>query len=174
MIPCLIVIGLAFTWLLHESDFLRLRLPVGAITPKRSMVDELFQPFTCEGRLYNPFTPTTEPIILYRKDNELISAGIARQGNGIDTTYFSPGIYEPICGWDWLLNREHPPVNYEFVIIAHGCKSTVSLNPDAHHGKIINEVSQASLRKLSRKNGNGKVKKHKGQTFNPNYGLQRA
>lgn len=173
MIVSLIVITLAFVWLLYESDWLRIRLIVGPLYKSPSL-ENLLVPFKCEGQTYNSFQPDIEPIKLFQRtgnpapDKSYQDYGISR-GNGcwnpMNDLIFSPGIKEPICGWDWLLKREHPPVNYEFTIIAHGCKHTIRLNSDAHRGKIIQQVSETAFRKISHNGHKPRRIKTKGRTF---------
>lgn len=151
---------LAFAWLFYESDWLRIRLPVGKITCKVPNPNELFVPFTYKDswgtHTINPFQPDTKPVKIYRVSYDH-KIGITRDESfathqnpsyldKTTTLAFSAGIDAPICGWEWLLNREHPPVNYEMTVTAFNCKHTIMLNPNAHNGKVIQQVSQAILK----------------------------
>jgi len=135
---------------------MRIQLPVGAVH-KALKHNGLLDVFTYNDgwrtHIIRPFQPDTEPITLYQIVNggkHSNRYGITKEDNALyyngNDMLFSPGIKEPICGWDWLLNREHPPVNYEITINAFGCKHTILLNPDAHNGKVIEQVSQAILK----------------------------
>lgn len=69
----------------------------------------------------------------------------ANSAGGNGALVFSPGIYDPLCGWDWLLGRPHPQEECHFEITAHGCHFSATVNPDAHKGKIVQEISRAAL-----------------------------
>jgi hypothetical protein len=70
--------------------------------------------------------------------------GIARSGNG-NSFMLSPGVCDPLCGWDWLLDREHPLEECRIEINAWGCRFSATVNPDAHKGKIVQEISRVAL-----------------------------
>lgn len=149
MIVSLIVIALAFTWLLYESDWMRVRLLVGAI----------------------PELEPVERIRLYRHNNYFTrSDGTYSAFDKYADTVLSAGIEEPVCGWDWLIGRDHPLVEYGFELIAWGCKHTLTVNPDAHKGQIVKECCKVAFAKP--RNGNGRrPKRSRGLTFNPYYTL---
>ena len=94
---CLFVIALALLWLFRESDWLRLRMVVGAVVTScpwapRPTHRLCYQWFDREG---NPTDAAgLELIILTRKDFENFP--------------FSPGIDTPLCGWKWIEGRYHP------------------------------------------------------------------
>ena len=69
-----LVIALAFIWLGYETDWMRVRLPIGILE---------------------------KPIELERLSWDTC---IARYGFHKQAL----GIFEPICGWDWLKNNTHP------------------------------------------------------------------
>lgn len=69
--------------------------------------------------------------------------GISR-GNGNGNTLFSPGTADPLCGWDWLLNREHPQVEVKFTLVMGKARFSATVNPDAHKGNIIREIARAA------------------------------
>ena len=157
MIGCLIIISLAFAWLLYESDFLRVRLPMGPCC-KPPTVQDMFQPFLYKDEEWpnsliecRPFQPSLKSIKVYRV-KDMFRASITRRqhdpcvGELLGDTIFSPGIFEPLCGWDWVLNREHPQVTYEMTLIAWGCKHTIIYNPDSYHGTITNKLCQIALK----------------------------
>lgn len=157
MIPSLIVIGLAFTWMLYEADWMRVRLPVGAIKPTKAIKLYYYR----HGEGFSQVNPEIQHYHSLDKRNP-------------KDFMFHAGITEPICGWDWLLNHEHPIVEYKIMLQAHGCKSTITLcdNPGVDYGRIIKEVCSIALKANIRRNGH-KPKKHKGETFNPYYTLSK-
>lgn len=79
--------------------------------------------------------------------NEGSRWGIARAGAGLGSgsILFGPGIYDPLCGWAWLLGRAHPYEECQISISAWGCRFTATVNPDAHKGKIVQEISRVAL-----------------------------
>jgi len=174
MIETLIVFAIAFVWLLYESDWMCIRLPVGKLPVDKSQTfdlekwfNETLSPF-CDYDINKPietrpFVQDLTPIRLYKVEGQKVEYlnttggfgyGITRnplasnnhRDNDHQDLIFNPGIVDPICGWDWLLNREHPVCEFKIMIEAWGCRHTVRLNPDAHKGKIIQQVSQAALK----------------------------
>lgn len=162
MIPMWFTIWIlsALTWLGYESNWMRVRLPVG-VSHKASTIDNWFTQFSVFLHGYdanNPhplikFTPNTNPVKLYCHRNSIGSCYISRSDSSIYGTcpnngnlLLSPGIVEPICGWDWLLKREHPQVDYQITIQAWGCKSTIRLNPNADKGNIVKNVCTIALK----------------------------
>lgn len=152
MIPCLIVVALTFAWMLYESDWLRINL------------------------LAEPVTAKT--IRLYRHNGQSEVVGFNRLENGYlcrkTDTIFSACITEPICGWDWLLNRNHPLVEYRISIEAWGCKHSIHLcdNPDMDQGRIMKDVCKTAFAKP--KNGHKSKRIVKRPATNPNYQLLRS
>lgn len=77
--------------------------------------------------------------------------GISR-GNGSGNMMLGSGIADSLCGWDWLLNREHPQVELIFSISVGGARFSATLNPDAKNKNIVWDLSRAataSVRKVS-------------------------
>ena len=149
MIISLLTICLAFVWLLYESDWMRIRLLAGANTPPVPRI-----------RLYRHGTWLTRQDRTYPAFDKYAD------------TALSAGIEEPICGWDWLIGRDHPLVEYSFTLTAWGCTHNLTINPDAHKGQIVKECCKVAFAKP--RNGNGRKPKHsKGLTFNPYYTLTR-
>jgi len=153
MIPSLIVITLALTWLLYESDWLRIRLLIGAATPANKTI-----------RLYRH--KGRGPVGFSRNE----TAYLSRRTDVI----FSPAITEPICGWEWLLNHNHPLVEYQIQITAWNCKNTIHLcdNPNVDYSRIMKDVCKLAFAKP--KNGNKPRRKVKGHIFNANYQLLKS
>ena len=168
MIISLVVVALAFVWLLYESDWMRIRLPVGALpinepikTIKLNyMVDTMYGKHEGSSRTYKQTLIYQESSSYYDKARRM---------------YLAVGIEEPVCGWDWILNHEHPIVKNTISITAWNCKHTINLcdNPEVDYGRIIKDVCSIAFKPNLRKNGH-KPKHKKGKTFNPNYKLVRA
>lgn len=70
--------------------------------------------------------------------------GISR-GNGSSNMMLGPGIHDPLCGWDWLLNREHPLEELRFSISMGGARFSATLNPDAKNKNIVRDLSRAAM-----------------------------
>ncbi len=71
--------------------------------------------------------------------------GISR-GNG--NLLFSPGIADPLPGWDWVLNREHPLFELRMSIETPGYRNTFGINLNCKNpDKIIREISSLALRR---------------------------
>ena len=166
MIPCVISIGLAFLWMLYESDWLRIRLPVGASKPVKTIriwqcnyTDHIkgtsYTGFTNNERNQNPYW------VFKNKDTSI--------------NLFNVGITEPVCGWEWLLNHEHPIIENRIEIIAHNCKHSIHLcdNPEVDYGKILKEACTIAFKTNIRpKNGHKPNRRKASLTFNPNYKLK--
>ena len=135
---------------------MRIRLPIGAIKPIKTI--RVYQ-YRNNGTYGISQRENYSPYHLSRNDVLVLP--------------FHAGITEPICGWDWLLNHEHPVAEYKITLQAHGCKSTITLcdNPSVDYGRIMREVCKLAFKPNIRRNGNGHRKLKKGQTFNPNYNL---
>jgi hypothetical protein len=56
---------------------------------------------------------------------------------------FGAGITDPLCGWDWLLDREHPEVELSFSLSIGGARFSATLNPEAKNKNIVKELSRA-------------------------------
>lgn len=63
--------------------------------------------------------------------------GISR-GNGSGNMMLGPGIHDPLCGWDWLLSREHPQEEIRF---------SATINPEAKNRNIVRDLSRAAMGK---------------------------
>ena len=71
--------------------------------------------------------------------------GISR-GNG--SYLLSPGIADPLPGWDWLLNRDHPLVELQMSIEGPGYRNTFRIDANnANSDKIVKEVCSAAVRR---------------------------
>jgi len=71
--------------------------------------------------------------------------GISR-GNG--SYLLGPGITDPLPGWDWLLNRDHPLVELQMSIESPGFRNSFSINPNNKNSdKIVKEICSVGLRR---------------------------
>ena len=86
MIATIIILGIAFYWMLRETDYLRVKLLVG---------------------------PYHAPIVYEYEDWETIEARLKNLPRKAMPDYIvMPDNYPPLCGWDWLKNRQHAiPLN---------------------------------------------------------------
>jgi hypothetical protein len=73
--------------------------------------------------------------------------GISR-GNGSASFLLGPGITDPLPGWDWCLNREHPLVELEMSVSGPGSRNSFRINPrNPNTANIIKEVSRIALQR---------------------------
>jgi hypothetical protein len=73
--------------------------------------------------------------------------GVTR-GNGNGKLLFSAGITDPLCGWEWLLNRDHPLVELEMSVSGPGYSNSFRINPrNPDSEKIVKEVCSVALRR---------------------------
>lgn len=155
---CILVIALALTWLLYEADWLTVRLPIGPMG--RALVGKTVKLFHCA--VNNQVGVTT------RED------GVPDMPKKNDRTILllRPGIEEPVCGWDWLLNHAHPLVEQRFQIVAHNCKHDIHFrdNPDVDYGRVMKDVCTVAFKPLRVAKHGPSTRRRKGQTFNPYYG----
>jgi len=97
----LIGIALAFIWLLRETDYLRIRLPMGADIPP-------VPPKPAQYRAYNSLRKKKHyEIEIHHGSNQEVPDG---------PTYhivLDPGVTEPLCGWDWLDKHVGDLVDYQ-------------------------------------------------------------
>jgi len=160
MIASIIAISLAFLWLLYESDWMRVRLPVGANKEpiKTVRIWQYHRNGNCgitNHKDYNPYRITR---------------------NDIAVLPFHAGIEEPICGWDWILSHEHPIIENHIEILAHNCKHTITLcdNPEVDYGRIMKDVCTIAFKAtMRRKNGHKPNRRKASLTFNPYYTLSK-
>ena len=87
MILTLLAIALAFTWLLKETNYLRINLLIGKEKAK----------VFAQYKAYNSLKKRKYyDVPIHYGSNAEEPAGVTYQ------VVFSPGITEPLCGWDWL------------------------------------------------------------------------
>lgn len=102
MILSLIIIALAFYWMLWETDYLRVRLLVGAI-------------------------PQSE-LLVYKTWDELRET-IGIIPNKQKPFWFKyPENMQPLCGLNWLETTEHIVPEYKIVLISESSKITMRTN----------------------------------------------
>jgi len=126
MIPALITIVLAFLWLGYESDWLRVRLPVG---------------------------PEPQPA----PDLERIDFETCKSRYGTKQLQFSPGIDEPLCGWEWLQNNTHPVPRVAVSFSSGG----VRYHWNIKDCDILKDALTATHAKVKPLNGHLKFKRNK-------------
>lgn len=146
---------LSFTWFGYESDWMRIRLLVGALTKAIDLdtwcstwhiYPERFQPYqfppqpTCA-------MPSSVRVGAYRENGH---HGIYRLNSndayGSDSMLFSPGIIEPICGWEWLESKEHPLVEYIIEITAWGVHYKITLLPNTTKPNLMKDICRIALK----------------------------
>jgi len=103
MILALLVIALAFTWLLYETDFLRVRLPVGKVKPKYAKY-EVYNMLRKRKVYWNE-------TVLYKGGN--LPVDHSPDGEPCYQIILNPGIKNVLCGWDWLNEHCADMVDYQ-------------------------------------------------------------
>ena len=100
MIPTILAIILSFYWLLRETDFLRVRLQIGA--------DKIEPPKPARYVAYNSMTKKKHYTVELRT-----GSNVEEPDGPTYTVVFNPGITEPLCGWDWLDKHVGDLVDYQ-------------------------------------------------------------
>jgi len=95
MIATILIVSLAFYWLLLETDWLRIRLLYGAIAQ----------------------------IIEYRKSWEELKPHDIKKNHPFWMRF--PEHMEPLCGWHWLEETMHIIPDYKIELIGTGYKTTI-------------------------------------------------
>lgn len=84
----------------------------------------------------------------YIRLNRIYSKGRYGISRGNGNLLFSPGIADPLPGWDWILEREHPLFELQMSITGPGCRNTFSINPtNKNSDKILKEICSVALRR---------------------------
>ena len=104
MIPAIIIISLAFFWLLVETDYMRVRLLVGAISKPKYARYEVYNFLKSRKPSWND-----KPI--YEGGN--LPEGYTPNGEPKYTIILSPGIDNVLCGFDWLNEHCASMVDYQ-------------------------------------------------------------
>lgn len=55
---------------------------------------------------------------------------------------FSPGVKEPLCGWQWVWQHQNDTVPYTFELVVPGATYKVT----AKNERTLNEVIKANIR----------------------------
>ena len=134
MITTLIIIALAFYWLLSETDYLRIRLLIGDDKPKHLARYKAYNSLK-KKKYYNV------PIYSGGNTDDFLSTEITYD------VVLAPGITEPLCGWDWLDKHCADLVGFEnkvYLAIA-GVKYDMTIKSPS----ILNEVMKVN--KLNKK-----------------------
>lgn len=172
MIPSLIVISLAFTWLLYESNWMRVRLPVGAMA-QVEQIKTVRLNYIMDEMYSKHYGFSNEFGSCGKYEQCLIFQDSSSYYDKAQRMYLAVGLTEPVCGWDWILNHEHPIIENHIEILAHNCKHTITLcdNPEVDYGRIMKDVCQVAFKpNIRRRNGHKPNKRRARLTFNPNYG----
>ena len=104
MLGLIIWLVICFTWLLYETDWLRVRLPVG-ITCELS----------CEWRL-------ADSAITEAMKTELIN--LSNNGHKLHSQGEFQNNIDPLCGWGYAYQYQHFTPEYKVELIAPGSKYT--------------------------------------------------
>ena len=136
MLFTIIIIGIALVWLMRETNNLKVHLLVG---------------------------PYHAPIVYQYEDWETIKTRLENMPRKAMPSYIRlPESYTPLCGWDWLENRQHViPVNK--IQLDFGTRRYDMTVNDPDKLKDIIKVNTV------RRNVNRKPKIDKGLTYNPHY-----
>ena len=119
METCLFVIALALLWLFRESDWLRLRMVVGAVVTSCP-----WAPHPTHRLCYQWFDRDGKPT------NAAGQGSITLTRENFKGYPFSPGIDTPLCGWEWIEGRPHPRADYRITIVAWGITHRIALAND--------------------------------------------
>lgn len=102
----------AFYWLLRETDYMRVRLPVGC--PSISVPPEM--------RLaWNIITRQTK-------------------SKNLNNFVTDPEHYSPLCGFNWLNNREHVVPEYKIELQHGGVKHTMTIKDPSVMKQIVSAM----------------------------------
>ena len=96
MLVCWIIVTIALTWLLYETDWLRVRLPYGK-----------------------------EPDKLKYKTWAELKSGLLQTKKSDPGWLKFPDICTPLCGWEWLKNTIHIIPENKIVLIREHSKITM-------------------------------------------------
>ena len=97
--PIWLIIWLAawFAWLAYETDWMRIRLIVGAIPPVLEYPTKTWE----ELKPY-PIKKTDQTWLRF------------------------PGIMSPLCGWDWLTKTQHIMPEYRIELVGESYRTTIT------------------------------------------------
>ena len=132
MITTIILLALAFGWLLWETDYLRVQLYIGKLTPKYARY-----------KVYNKLSnrkPTYGDTLLYEGDN--YPADYSPNGEPEYYILLSPGVKGVLCGYDWLNEHCANMVDYKpqvFMTIGN-----IRYNMTINKPSVIKDIMKAN------------------------------
>ena len=119
MVYSIILVAIAFYWLLKETDYLRVKLPIGAI----------------------PVIEIAEPI--YKTWQEL--APNSYQVKHWHPFFIRhPEFMNPLCGLDWLENTMHIVPEYKIVLEHSGVKHTMTIQDPSIIKNVVSAMKSKS------------------------------
>ncbi len=108
MIATIIIVGLAFGWLLWETEWLAIQLTCGVYNTEKRMPWEALKPFKIKR---------SDPFWLR-----------------------FPEYMQPLCGLEWLENREHIIPGYRIVLVDSTSKYTMNVSPELDASILLKDV----------------------------------
>lgn len=134
MIATIIIVSLAFVYLLIETDFLRVHLLIGKDKP----------PKYARYKVYNSLSRKQGSFL---RDGNNYPEGYSPNGEPEYTVILNPGVNDVLCGWDWLDIHCASMVDYHPEVYLHigGVRYTMTIKQPA----IIKDVMRAN--KLNKK-----------------------
>ncbi len=140
MIVTILILSLMYAYLLWELNWLRIRLPVGAIKPPK------YARYIAYNVLGNH-----RPMHLYQGDN--YPKGYVRNGEPEYSIFLSPGIHEPMCGWKWLDAHVADMVDYkpEVYMVIGNVRYTMTIKEPSIIKDImrVNKLTRAQKQALA-------------------------
>ena len=127
MIATLTIIILGLAWLAWETDGLRVRLPAGpALAAAMGRDFEVNGTFEIEYARWDTFdwSPMTYKDCL-----------------SMDSRWKTP-----LCGWDWITERDHVVPEYQIEFNIYGCRYTWALNSTPEAAKVIGEAMKLNAK----------------------------
>jgi hypothetical protein len=110
MIATLIIITLAFIWLLYETNFLTVQLPTGKIKEPKYARYKVYQ--VLKNR-----KPKFSDTVIYSGDN--YPEDYSPNGEPEYQVIVSPGVDNVLCGFDWLNEHCADMVDYQPDVSMH-------------------------------------------------------
>lgn len=143
MIMTLLTIALAFYWLLRETDYLRVRLLIGADKP----------PKYARYKAYTALTKRKTNLEFLHKGNNY-PEGYTPNGEPEYTIILNPGIDDVLCGWDWLDKHCADLVDYtpKVDLKLGGVSYSMTIKPAGIEQGVMDKVMKVN--KLSKQERN--------------------
>lgn len=145
MYGCIAAILAGLFWLGYESDWFRVRLPVGPVVTSCPWTAPDGIRLTRKDFLRDGFQPWG--LDIDHSDGQPIpNTGFnAVEGyKPVRDAYFSVGVFMPLCGWEWIESRLHPKGDCTVTIVAWGVRSTATFK--ANNPKIMRDYFAAALK----------------------------